>query len=142
LARLRVFLPAAAGAWAAWHTVHQFYLGTVGKGAFLGLNFAIHSVLLVGLAWLIPWYLYRQSRPSYVATVDRGVRDALAQAVEATRARIHEAWDSLSAERAGLIVSLSRLQQARRPPSEDAEGVLRGFSAPRYEDPDLNQPSV
>ncbi len=62
-------LPLGAAGWAAYHLVQRFYLGTRGEQAFLGFDFAIHSLLLIGLAWFIPWLLQLKLEPDSAAIV-------------------------------------------------------------------------
>jgi len=62
-------LPTAASGWAVYHLVIRFYQGTRGEGQFLGLDYAIHSTLLILLAWLLPWLLQRRLTPSLSATI-------------------------------------------------------------------------
>jgi len=69
LGGLSWLLPLGAAGWAAYHLVQRFYLGTQGDQAFLGFDFAMHTVLLVGLAWFIPWLLQLKLEPDPAAIV-------------------------------------------------------------------------
>lgn len=57
-------LPMAASGWAGYHLIIRFYQGTRGEAGFLGLDYAIHSMLLILLSWLLPWLLQRKLKPS------------------------------------------------------------------------------
>lgn len=71
------FLPLAAAGWVVFHVINSFYLGTQGIQEFLGLNFVTHSMLLIGMAWLIPWILQRQLRPSLAKSLRKGLLNGI-----------------------------------------------------------------
>lgn len=79
-------LPAAASGWVVYHLVIRFYQGTQGKAQFLGLDYAIHSGLLILLCWLLPWLLQRKLVP----TLSESVAQALRAGTRAGLARIEE----------------------------------------------------
>lgn len=89
-------LPLAASAWAIYHLVVRFYLGTRGEGQFLGLDFAIHSGLLILLSWLLPWLLQRKLNPGPSETIlgaltagtDAGLRYIEEQGIQALAAAL------------------------------------------------------
>ncbi len=70
-------LPTAAAGWAIFHAVKGFYLGTQGEGEFLGLDFAIHAAMLIGLSWLLPWLVQRRVRPTLANRVGSALRAAI-----------------------------------------------------------------
>ncbi len=68
-------LPVAALAWVAYRVIVVF---NVGQGSdYLGANFAIHSFLLVLVAWLIPYLLHKKSRPSLQKAAKKGLENGL-----------------------------------------------------------------
>jgi hypothetical protein len=79
---LMFLLPLAAIGWAAWWAVAAYYQGTVLGGGFLGADFAIHSLLLVGLAWLAPFFLHRLLKPSAARAAEKGLRAGVAAGLE------------------------------------------------------------
>lgn len=125
---LQMLLPLGAAGWAAWHAVRQFYRGTETGAPFLGLDFAIHAALLIGLGWVIPWYLHRQLRPSYVEAVYRGLRNGIAAAVAEAEAALENVWTAIGLERGGLLSGLDALGEPGGPAGDDA--ALNRFSAP------------
>ncbi len=64
LAYLTTLLPLAAMSWVAYSVIVGFYLGTTDGQEYLGFDFAIHSGLLIGLAWLVPYFLSQKLKPS------------------------------------------------------------------------------
>ncbi|MCP4287138.1 MAG: hypothetical protein GY792_22285 [Gammaproteobacteria bacterium] len=79
-------LPLTASGWAGYHLVIRFYQGTQGEAEFLGLDYAIHSSLLILLSWLLPWLLQRKLKP----TLSESITQALTAATSSGLARIKE----------------------------------------------------
>lgn len=73
---LSLLLPALGTFWVGWVVVSQFYLNSQSGTAWLESAFAIHSALLVGILWLLPWLLARVFLPA--SNVDSAGVKALA----------------------------------------------------------------
>jgi hypothetical protein len=93
-------LPLAALLWVAHTLVLGYHAGATGKGPYLGLEFAIHSGLLVLSAWLIPWLTHRLLCPSVEKTALRALRVALDTALGRLGAELSSAWQTSLHERA------------------------------------------
>jgi len=78
-------LPLLASVWATFHVVIGFYGGTRYGEAFLGIDFAVHALLLILLSWLIPWLLSRRLEPSAAASAGRGLKQAIGRCLGDTR---------------------------------------------------------
>ncbi|BCX89501.1 hypothetical protein MIN45_P1874 [Methylomarinovum tepidoasis] len=113
---LRYLLPLAAGGWVAWQVVESYYRGFTGEGEYLGLNFAIHSLLLIGLAWLIPFLLHRLLEPSLEKVAESGIRAGIHQGFEQIEAEVVSQLQDLATELKTLQrqgrAQLQRLRQA------------------------------
>lgn len=66
---LKMMMPLAASGWAGYQVVVRFY-----QGSYLGIDFAVHSLLLIGLAWLVPYLLHRLLEPSLEKAAKQGIR--------------------------------------------------------------------
>jgi len=73
-----VFLPLAAAAWIGRDIVLGYYLGSLNQRAFLGADFAVHALLLVGISWLLPFLLRRALTPSAERVAAHGLRKGIA----------------------------------------------------------------
>jgi len=116
-------LPVAALAWVAYHIVQGFLQGTTGTGAFLGSDFAINSVLLVGSAWLLPWLLHRRLRPSVEKSVTRALHAGLAEGLDELQTAADAAFTEADAERRELLAAAQALL-------EDIAGTGGGTTTP------------
>jgi hypothetical protein len=93
-------LPLVAMVVVGYQVFVGYYQSTEGQSAYLGTDFAIHSVLLIGLTWLIPFFLHRKLQPSLQVAarkgLEKGVRlallgiDAQLQAILSTEQANHQ----------------------------------------------------
>jgi hypothetical protein len=102
-------LPIAALLWVSYQVITGFLQGATGQAAYLGADFAINSVLLVLVAWLLPLLLHRRLKPSTEATVIRALRTGLGRGLEELNVRAEAAFAATSAERGALQVEANRL---------------------------------
>jgi len=70
-------LPLAAMIWAGFRIINVFRLGANDPAAYLSTNFAVHSVLLISLAWLVPTFMFIKLKPSREKAAARGARTGL-----------------------------------------------------------------
>ncbi len=95
-------LPLAAASWAVFYLANAFRWGTLGERAFLGIDFAIHSGMMIALAWFIPWWIKRRFTPSALAAVERGFSDGIARVREMLDGELESLWGEFDAERAAV----------------------------------------
>ncbi len=74
---LEYLLPLLACGWAGYQLIVRYY-----QALYLGIDFAVHSLLLIGLAWLVPCLFYRLLEPSLERAAVRGIRQGLALGFE------------------------------------------------------------
>lgn len=101
-------LPLAAGIWAAYNLITGFQQGISGEKRFLGINFAVHSLLLIGLAWLIPFLLARWLRPSLRKTARRGLQAGLEQAADNIKSSLLHSFKVLMESKEKLLMEFPR----------------------------------
>ncbi|HID83002.1 MAG TPA: hypothetical protein EYH06_10250 [Chromatiales bacterium] len=99
-------LPLAAAGWVITHVVQRFYTSTQGTEEFLGSNFAVHSALLIGLSWFIPWLIKRQLQPSVIAAARKGIKSGIQQTIKTLATQLENIWDSTREEQQKLITLL------------------------------------
>jgi hypothetical protein len=107
---LAVIAPLAAIAWVSEEVVVRYYQSVHAQTPFLGTDFAIHSGLLIAVAWLFPYMLYRKLRPSAERTARRGIQTG-----------IRLAFDELSE---GVAQRLSKLQDSARSLQNEARHII------------------
>lgn len=90
---LSVVLPLAAIGWVSYRVVKGYYDSALEQLAYLGTDFAVHSGLLIALAWLLPFFAYRKLKPSAERTAERGLRAGLVSALTRIGERVAELLD-------------------------------------------------
>jgi GTPase SAR1 family protein len=70
-------LPLAAMIWVAYQVSDSFYDSDVNHEAYLGTDFAIHSLLLISIAWLLPYFAKRQLKPSLQKVALKGLTEGV-----------------------------------------------------------------
>lgn len=129
---LTAFLPAAALAWVAYELVHGYYRASIGAAPYHGTPFAIHSALLVLVAWALPFAADRLLRPALDATALRALRvsfeEALVTAGERWTAALQstrQEADQLRAAANALLRALDTAAARRIEAAPGASSMLR-----------------
>ncbi len=119
---LMVVLPGAAILWVAAMVVRGYLRASLGQGTFLGIPFAVHSLLLVALAWFVPWWIDRRLKPDVEQAARRGLQRGLEAALEAVGTVCGRSADAaleqgrrLRAEGRQLVAELSRATLEAQP---------------------------
>ena len=102
-------LPAVVAATVFYNVANQYQQGLTGEKPFLGINFAVHSLLLIALAWFVPFLLSRWLRSSPRTTARRGLQNGLSQAISTIEHDLLEAYDALEQDREKLISALPKI---------------------------------
>lgn len=111
LRKLVLGLPLLAGAGMAWIVLVRYQRGLSGTESFFGVDFLIHSLMVLGLAALLPYLLARLLRPSLRRSIVKRVRARL----EGLRSEATEQWaaamEELAARAGELRTSLAAIRK-------------------------------
>jgi hypothetical protein len=107
---LTTLLPVAALAWVAYRVIAVFNVGE--SSDYLGANFAIHSFLLVLVAWLIPYLLHKKSRPSLQKAAKKGLENGLNNGLAEIDVEISSVLSQSRELQAGLLATGEDLLEA------------------------------
>jgi GTPase SAR1 family protein len=109
-ARIAEFLlPLAALSWVGYQVFTGYRYSNETHLAYLGVDFLIHSSLLVAISWLTPWFIARKLKPSLQTSALRGLQKGLAQAFAMVGAEVLAAIDrvkGLHAEQQRQVANL------------------------------------
>jgi len=100
--QLQWALPFAAALWAVQHAISRYYLGTQGQAQFLGLDFVLHSGLLIGLGWLLPRLLEPRLKPGPGLILRQGSKRGIKALSLQLREQYRELWQQLEGQRQAL----------------------------------------
>lgn len=118
-------LPTLAMGWAGYRIVTAFHAGGATPAAYLSSNFAINALLLVGLSWVLPYFLYRKTRPSRVQAARKGLSLGLETALTQFGDQISKTLQQVRADRDQLatdglaLFSAFPVQTDNTPPPDD-----------------------
>ena len=118
---LTTLLPILAMLWVGYKVVVGFYAGNQSGGDYLGFNFAIHSFLLLGLAWLVPWFVYQKTKPSLQEAAEQGMRNATRAALRQISVMAHEALERLRQRRTEALNASEHLFETKSLPSQTSD---------------------
>ncbi len=102
-------LPLAAMIWAGYRIINVFRLGANDSTAYLSTNFAVHSVLLIGLAWLVPTFLFIKLRPSREKAAARGARNGLRAVTEHIDQQVRGSLEQLKLDQQRRLSELDNI---------------------------------
>lgn len=72
-----ILLPLAAISWVSYRVFTVYYYSNQINADYLGVDFAIHSTLLIAISWLAPWFILKKVRPSLRTSALRGLDKGL-----------------------------------------------------------------
>lgn len=105
-------VPLAAMGWIGFRVINVFRLGATNSAAYLSGNFAIHSLLLIGLAWLVPTVLFIKLKPSREKAAARGARSGLSLIAEQISQQVQQALQQLGLDQQQRISELDNILSA------------------------------
>ncbi|MEQ1739186.1 MAG: GTPase [Methyloglobulus sp.] len=76
-----IILPLAAISWVGYQVFVGYYDSNTTHDHYLGVDFAVHSGLLILISWLIPWFILKKLKPSLEKSALRGINKGLDVAV-------------------------------------------------------------
>jgi len=122
-----IILPLTAMSWVGYQVFVGYYHSSQTNSHYLGVDFAVHSTLLVALTWLLPFFILKKARPSLEKSASRGLLKGLEEAVGNLDAAVAEALASVKDQHleqnqqlAGLIATCS--EPCEQPPRIAIDG--------------------
>ncbi|MGR8930167.1 MAG: GTPase [Gammaproteobacteria bacterium] len=83
-------LPLAAMAAVGFQVFTKYYQSAAEPKAYLGMDFAVHSMLLITLSWLIPFFLHKKIQPSLEKAAAKGLEKGLRHSLLTVHAEIKQ----------------------------------------------------
>lgn len=131
---LMAFLPLVALLWVAYHVINGYYRASQ-TGRFLDGAFAIHSGLLVLIAWAAPFAIDRALRPAMRDVALVALRRGLRRGLEQGRERLLTAFDQVATDArerqaAGQRIAAELSKVAMRPVAANRPTLSRVLADP------------
>ena len=108
---LSVILPLSAASWIGYRVVDLYYRNGTGELPYLGVDFAVHSGLLLLLSWLLPWFVLRNLRPSLEKTAIRGIESGVELGLDQLGMQIEEAIEQTAKSHRESIQAAQKLME-------------------------------
>ena len=106
---LAIILPLGAAGWVGYRVVDLYYKNGAGELPYLGIDFAVHSGLLLLLSWLVPWFVLRNLRPSLEKTAVRGIESGLEDGLNQLGLQVEEAIETTAKSHGHYLESAQKL---------------------------------
>jgi len=102
-------LPLIAMSVVGYQVFQGYYDSAVTEQAFLGVDFAVHSSLMVLISWLIPFFIIKKMQPSLEKAAFKGLNQGLELAMTMIEMDIKQAIMAFENQHQQLMVSLNGL---------------------------------
>lgn len=104
-----LILPLIAMSLVGYQVFQGFYESTVSDQAFLGANFAVHSLLLILISWLIPFFIRKKMQPSVEKAALKGLNHGLELAMTLIEQDVQQAIAGFQNQHQQVTQTLSEL---------------------------------
>jgi len=104
-----IVLPLAAIVWVGYKVFIGYYTSNMNNMAYLGVDFAIHSTLLVAITWLTPFFILKKLKPSLEKSALKGINKGMITALSLIDNEISAIIDRFSQQHTEQISQLTEI---------------------------------
>jgi hypothetical protein len=104
-----ITLPLIAMAWVAYQVFIGYYHSNMMSVPYLGVDFVLHSSLLIALTWLIPFFILKKAQPSLKKSALNGLNKGIASAFSLIEYEVLTAIDSVNQQHIQQCQQLTQL---------------------------------
>jgi GTPase SAR1 family protein len=116
-----IILPLAAIVWVGYKVFIGYYTSNMNDVAYLGVDFAIHSTLLIAITWLTPFFILKKLKPSLEKSALKGINKGLINAISLIDNEILIVIDRFNQEHAEQLKQLAEIMSACSVEDKDRE---------------------
>ena len=98
-----IVLPLTAMGGVSYQLLTSFYNSSLTHQDYLGIDFAIHSILLILISWLVPFFIQMKLKPSLEKSALKGLRKGLAVGMSQIDADVSEALEQNRQQRLEIV---------------------------------------
>jgi len=106
-----IVLPLITMGIVAYQVFQGFYASALDGKEYLGVNFASHSVLLILISWLLPYFIHKKMQPSIEKAALRGLKKGLQQALISIDSEIQNSIQQQQKQQQALLNELQKYIQ-------------------------------
>lgn len=104
-----ITLPLAAMVWVTYQVFIGYYHSNMTTVPYLGVDFAVHSTLLIALTWLIPFFILKKAQPSLKKSALNGLHKGINNAFSMIDSEVLDVIDSVIQQHAEQCQQLDEL---------------------------------
>ncbi len=104
-----IFLPLTAIVWVGYKVFIGYYTSNMNDVAYLGVDFAIHSTLLIAVTWLTPFFILKKLKPSLEKSALKGINKGLINAISLIDNEISAVIERFNQEHAEQVKQLAEI---------------------------------
>ncbi|MEI7839221.1 MAG: GTPase [Methylococcaceae bacterium] len=109
VAMAEIVLPLAAMSWVGFQVLNGYYESNQTHDHYLNVDFAIHSTLVCGLSWLVPFFILKKCQPSLEKCAVRGLNKGISQGLASLTAEVITAIEQFQQQRTTQLQSVHAL---------------------------------
>ncbi len=102
-----IILPLAAMAWVGYKVFIGYYTSNMSDSHYLGVDFAVHSGLLIAITWLTPYFILKKSQPSLKKSALKGLNKGISTALGIINSEVSRVIESLNQQHTEQLKQLS-----------------------------------
>jgi hypothetical protein len=107
-----IFLPLAAICWVGYQVFTGYMDSSKTHNDYLGVDFAIHSTLLVSISWLMPWFILKKLKPSLEKSALSGLQKGLEAAISLIDGEVNEALEHVTRLHNAQLLEIGKISEA------------------------------
>jgi len=106
-----IILPLSALAWVGYKVFMGYYTSNMTDNHYLGVDFAVHSSLLIAMTWLIPYFILKKSQPSLQKAALKGLNKGLGNAFSMIESEVLSVVEGLVQQHKEQLKQLSGIME-------------------------------
>jgi 50S ribosome-binding GTPase len=106
-----IVLPLAAIAWVGYQVFVGYYDSNTTHDHYLGMDFAIHSSLLILISWLIPWFILKKLKPSLEKSALRGLNKGLENAINMIDGEVIQIVETVTEQHTAQLRQITQITE-------------------------------
>jgi hypothetical protein len=106
-----IVLPLAAIAWVGYQVFVGYYDSNATHDHYLGMDFAIHSSLLILISWLIPWIILKKLKPSLEKSALRGLNKGLGNAISMIDGEVLQIVETVTEQHTAQLRQITQITE-------------------------------
>lgn len=102
-----IILPLAAICWVGYQVFMGYYTSNMTNTNYLGVDFAVHSALLIAITWLTPYFILKKFKPSLEKSALKGLNKGLINAISLIDSEVSGTIEAIRLQHAEQIKQIS-----------------------------------